>query len=144
LLAAKILYEWSALISKWVEVKIRGALSNIILFFVLPVLIVVLQYYANVMILSGNRYLSPTEVLFYEDILYVIGGLLFLMGMRNYNLRKAAEVVAIAKAFPSGDEYVGPAGFFRRYIWQAKGSTRLGLILIFAGLLMIITYFLTL
>lgn len=123
--------------------KLRSALSNIALFLALPVLIVFLQYYANVMILS-DYISSPTEALFYEGVLYIIGGLLFLMGMRNYNLRKAAEAVAVAKAFPSGDEYVGPAGFFRRYIWQAKGSTRLGLILIFAGLLMIVAYFLTL
>jgi len=124
--------------------KLTGALSNIILFFVLPVLIVGLQYYANAMVLSGNRFLSPTEVLFYEGILWVIVGLLFLMGMRNYNIRKAAEVVAVAKTFPSGDDYVGRSGFFRRYIWQVKGSTRLGLILIFSGLLMIAVYFLTL
>jgi hypothetical protein len=127
-----------------VDMKPRGVLSNVILFLILPVLIVVLQYYANVTILSGNRYLSPTEVLFYEGILYVIVGLLFLMGMRNYNLRRAGEVVAIAKTFPSGDEYVGRSAFFRRYIWQVKGSTRLGLILIFSGLLMIAVYFLTL
>jgi len=123
--------------------KRTSILLNALLFSVVPALIIVVQYFANVIILSGYKYLSPTEALLYEGILFIIAGALCLIGIGGAGVAEAAEAAAVAKTFPSGDETVGPSEIFREYRWKPKGSTRLGLILIITGVLMTLVHLLT-
>jgi hypothetical protein len=82
---------------------------------------------------------------FIEGMIFLIFGLLLLLGSGGINLwsQKAAILSALAGAMYDEDT-VGPSEIFRRDKWKPKGFIRTALILIFAGAFMILIYFLTL
>jgi len=123
--------------------KRKTVLLKTLVFSTVPALITIAQYYANVIVLSNHKYLSPTDALAYEGVSFVIVGLLAIIGIGCRKVtEEAAMIAAVAKGAPGGEKTVGPSEIFREYIWNPKGSTGIGLILIFAGVLMILTHFL--
>jgi len=93
-----------------------------------------------------NRWLfSSNSVLFIEGIVFIFGGILLLLGSGGINrFSQRAAVIAAATEVISGKEQPKPSEIFRRDAWKPKGFTRLGLILIIAGTLMLILYFISL
>jgi hypothetical protein len=127
--------------------KHKNVLSNAVVFLIIPVLITVAQYYANLsmmpLFLSQRILVSPSELLLYEGILFIIVGFLTLLGIRGAGSEEAVGVAATANAVFSDDEMVKPSRIFRDYIWNPKGYPRLALVLMIAGVLMIFTHFFT-
>jgi hypothetical protein len=99
-------------------------------------------YIVNLWIFSSNSRLSPSDASFLEGICFIILGALLLLGSGGINRasRGAALLAATAEAI-SGRKMIGPSEMFRRDAWKADGSLRLGLILIIAGIILLIIYF---
>jgi hypothetical protein len=125
--------------------NIRSILLNTAMFSGISVLMVMAVYLVDVWLLSSNANLSPTEALFIEGIIFVIIGLLLLLGRGGISRtsRSAAILTASAGAV-SGRDTIGPNEIFRRDAWKAEGFTRTALILTLSGVFMILLYFLTL
>jgi len=127
--------------------KRKSVLSNALVFLIVPLLITVAQYCANVLmmplLLSRNILVSPTELLLYEGLLFVIVGFLYLLGARGAGSEEAVRIAALNKTILRDDDTVGPSRIFRDYIWNPKGHLRLALVLIITGVLMILTHLLT-
>ena len=124
--------------------KSRKILVNMVIFSCIALLITIAAYFLNTWLLSFSN-LSPTDALFLEGLLFIIAGLLLLLGRGGINLwsYRAAILSALAGAIYDEDT-VGPAEIYRRDVWKPKGFIRIALILILAGVFMILTYFLTL
>ena len=125
--------------------KSKSVLLNLAAFSSISALITLVTYLVNVWLLSSNELFAPTDALFLEGIIFLIAGLLFLLGRGGINLwsQRAAILSALAEAIYHKDT-VGPSEELRRDKWKPQGFIRLALILILAGVFMILTYFLTL
>ena len=135
--------------------KSRKIVVNIVILSGFSLLITIAAYFLNTWFLSFRDLprtdvlfvegLSPTDMLFVEGMLFIIAGLLLLLGRGGINLwsQRAAILSALAGAVYDEDT-VGPAEIFRRDVWKPKGFIRIALILILAGVFMVLTYFLTL
>lgn len=135
--------------------KSRKILVSIVILSGISLLITIAAYFLNTWLLSFSNLsptdilfvddLSPTDALFVEGMLFIIAGLLLLLGRGGINLgsQRAAILSALAGAV-YGEDTVGPAEIFRRDVWKPKGFIRIALIFILAGVFMILTYFLTL
>ena len=124
--------------------KNRKIVVNIVILSGISLLITIASYFLNTWLLSFSN-LSPTDALFVEGMLFIIAGLLLLLGRGGINLwsQRAAISSALAGAVYDEDT-VGPAEIFRRDVWKPKGFIRIALILILAGVFMVLTYFPTL
>lgn len=131
--------------------KSRNILLNIIVFSSISLLITIVTYFVNIWLFSSSEYLreythfSPTGILFLEGIVFLMAGVLLLLGRGGINLwsQKAAILSALAGAL-YGEDTVGPDESLRKDKWKPEGFIRLALILILTGVLMILGYFLTL
>ena len=125
--------------------KSRNILVSIMMFSSISLLITIATYFLNIWLFSSSEPFSPTDAFFLEGIIFLISGLLLLLGRGGINLwsQKAAILSALAEAV-YGEDTVGPDEMFRRDRWKPKGFIRLALILILAGVFMILIYFLTL
>ncbi|MEM2105388.1 MAG: DUF308 domain-containing protein [Candidatus Bathyarchaeia archaeon] len=117
------------------------ALRNILPLIGISLIVACATYIINLWIFSSNSRFSPTEASFVEGILYIIIGVLFLLGSGGISLtsQRAAALASAASAL--GKDVIGPSEIFRRDAWKPKGFTRLGLILIMAGIILLIFYF---
>lgn len=120
-------------------------LLNMAMFTGISLLIVIGTYFVNVWLFSSSKYISPTDVFFFEGIIFLICGLLLLLGRGGINLwtQRVAILSALAGAVYDIDT-VGPAETFRRDHWKPQGFIRIALILILTGVFMILIYFLNL
>lgn len=118
---------------------------NIVMFSGISLLITVAAYFVNTWLWSASEYFSPADVFFIEGLLFIMAGILLLLGRGGINVwsLKAAILSALAEAVYGGDT-VGPAETLRKDMWRPKGFIRIALILILAGVFMIVIYFLTL
>ena len=108
-------------------------------------LIAMVVYVVNVLVLSSNEWVSPTDALFAEGAVSCLIGFLLLLGRGGINFwSRTAAVLAAAASAISGRGTVGPREIMRRDAWRARGFLRVGLILLLAGLFMFAAYFLTL
>jgi hypothetical protein len=125
--------------------KSKNVVLNLVVLSSISLIITIATYFANIWILSSSKYLSPTDAFFLEGMIFLLSGLLLLLGRGGINLwsQKAAIYSALAEALYHGD-VVGPDGILRKDRWQPEGFTRLALILIITGIFMIVVYFLTL
>lgn len=107
--------------------------------------VTVVFYFVNVWFFSSKEYFSPTDAFFVEGMLFVICGLLLLLGRGGINLwsLKAAVLSALAEAVYNEDT-VGPSEIMRKDRWKSRGFTRVALVLILTGVFMILVYFATL
>lgn len=124
---------------------IGRVLFNLAAFTAIAALIAFAAYFVDLRLFSASRELSSTDALFLEGLGFVIMGLLLLMGRGGINLysQKAALLSALAGAvYKKGT--VGPSEQLRRDAWKPQGFVRIALILIFAGVFMLLIYFLTL
>lgn len=123
----------------------KKLLSNIMILSGIALLIVMGVYLVNVWLFSFIEYFSPTDAFFFEGIVFLLAGLLLLLGRGGINLWsiRAATLSALAGAVYDEDT-VGPAEILRRDRWKPEGFIRIAFILIFAGVFMILIYFLTL
>jgi len=137
-----------------IDVKRSKASVNLMFLSCISVVITVAFYFVNVWLLSDvgllkfsiiRRIYSPTDFLFFEGIVFLILGALFLLGRGGINLWsvKAAILSALAETVYHKDT-IGPDEEFRRDRWKPGGFTRFALILILAGVFMILVYFLAL
>ena len=124
---------------------IRTVLLNVAVYSSVSLLVLGTVYLGDLLFLSSYLQLSALETLSMEGVMFIILGLLFLVGKGGINLGSlsAAMISAKAKAIFGGD-IAGPNEVLRRDTWKAKGFTRTALVLLFSGLLMILVYFLTL
>jgi hypothetical protein len=108
-------------------------------------LVLATVYMVDLEFLSSYLHLSPLDTLSMEGVMFIIIGLLFLVGKGGVNRASlsAAILAAKAKAIYGGD-IPGPNEILRQDAWKAKGFTRTALILTFSGVLMILVYFVTL
>ena len=121
------------------------ASSNLLLILGAAITITVTMHFVNVWMFSSYRNFSPTDAFFLEGLLAIILGLLFLLGREGINLwsAKAAILSALAGALYKNKE-MGPNEIMRRDGWKPGGIIYLALVLILAGVLMILIYFLSL
>jgi hypothetical protein len=126
-------------------VKIRAILLNATVFSGISLLVLGTVYLVDLEFLSSFLHLSPVDATFIEGIIFIMVGLVFLVGKGGINRGSlgAAMMSAKAKAIFGGD-IVGPNEIFQQDAWKARGFTRTALILIFSGVLMILVYFVTL
>jgi hypothetical protein len=112
--------------------KSRSIALNLATLSIISALITIGFYLINLQLFSNNKYLSPTDTMFFEGIAFLIIGLLLLLGRGGINLssRRAAILSALAGAV-SGKNAVDPSEIFRRDNWKPQGFIRLGIILIF-------------
>ncbi len=124
--------------------KVKSVLLNLVAFLGIAALITASIYLVDLWLLSGNTLFSPIDAMFFEGILFLLIGLMLLLGRGGITptSRRAALLSALAEAMFNADT-PSPSEIFRRDEWKPQGFTRLALILIFAGVLMILTYFIT-
>lgn len=125
--------------------KSRNVLLGLAMFPGISITVTIVFYFVNVWLFSSGEYFSPTDAFFVEGMLFVIFGLLLLLGRGGINLwsLKAAVLSALAEAVYNEDT-VGPSEIMRKDRWKSRGFTRLALVLILTGVFMIIVYFVTL
>ena len=125
--------------------KKKYILLNIAVYIIVSFSIVIGVYFFNILIFPSSEIVSSTDVLFVEGIMFLIIGLLLLLGRGGISLvsKKAAILSATAEAVYGADT-AGPAETMRRDAWKAEGFIRAGLILIITGVFMLAIYFLTL
>lgn len=125
--------------------KRKSVFLNALVFLIVPILITIAQYYANVLAMPLFRRfdipVSPTELLLYEGILFLIVGFLTLLGIRGAGSEDAVKIVVLTKTIYGDNKTVGPSRIFRDYWWNPKGYPRVALVLIITGVLMVLTYF---
>jgi len=126
-------------------VKSRNVLLGLAMFPGISITVTIVFYFVNIWLFSSREYFSPTDAFFVEGMLFVIFGLLLLLGRGGINLwsLKAAVLSALAEAVYNEDT-VGPSEIMRKDRWKSRGFTRLALVLILTGVFMIIVYFVTL
>lgn len=125
--------------------KSRNVLLGLAMFPGISITVTIVFYFVNIWLFSSREYFSPTDAFFVEGMLFVIFGLLLLLGRGGINLwsLKAAVLSALAEAVYNEDT-VGPSEIMRKDRWKSRGFTRLALVLILTGVFMIIVYFVTL
>lgn len=125
--------------------KNRNILLNLVVFSSLSLLITTATYFVNIWLFSSSKYFSPTDAFFLEGIIFLVFGLLLLLGRGGINLwsQRAAILSALAGALYDEDS-VGPDEMLRKDRWKPEGFTRLALILIVTGFFTILVHFLTL
>lgn len=107
-------------------------------------LITIATYFVNIWVLSSSKDFTPTDALFTEGIIFLLSGLLFLLGRGGISLWTVRAAILAAKASAVfGGDTVGPGEIFRRDLWKPKGFIRIALVLILAGIFMILGYFLS-
>lgn len=125
--------------------KIRSILLNTAAYSGISLVVVVAVYLVDLWLLSASTRLSPTDALFVEGIIFLLIGLLLLIGRGGISRASLSAAMLAAKAGAIyGRDIIGPNEIFRRDAWRAKGFTRAALILILSGVLMILAYFLSL
>jgi hypothetical protein len=126
-------------------VEIRAILLNAAAYSGISLLVLGVIYLVDLEFLSSFLQLCPIDVMSIEGIMFILVGLLFLVGKGGINRGSlsAAMIAAKAEAIYGGD-IVGPNEIFQQDAWKARGFTRTALILIFSGVLMILVYFVTL
>jgi hypothetical protein len=126
-------------------VKIRALLLNATVYSSISLLVLGVVYLVDLEFLSSFLHLSPADAMFIEGLIFIIVGLVFLVGKGGISRTSlsAAMMAAKAKAI-YGRDIVGPNEIFQQDAWKARGFTRTALILIFSGALMILVYFVTL
>ena len=124
--------------------KNGNMLLNVVILSSISVLITIVTYFVNIWLFSSYEYFSPTDAFFVEGLIFLLSGILLLLGRGGINLwsQRAAILSALAGAVFDEDT-VGPSEIYRRDKWKPKGFIRIALILIFAGVFMIMVYFLT-
>ncbi len=102
-------------------------------------------YFINYTLLFSTAYVSSTDMLFVEGILFIILGILLILGSGGINLWSVkAAILGAATEAVYGEGGVTPSELFKRDSWKAKGFPRLGLVLLMAGLFMLVIYFISL
>jgi len=102
------------------------------------IIITVVAFFVNVWLSSEFWHLTPADAFFIEGLLLLIFGVMLLLGRGGINLwtLKAAILAALAGAvYDQGT--IGPSEVMRRDRWKPQGFTRLALLFIITGALMI-------
>jgi len=96
-------------------------------------------YIFNLWLFSLIQEISPIDALFFEGIIFIILGILFLLGSGGITRasQKAALLAATAEAI-FDDQVMKPSEVYRRDSWKPKGFIRFGLILIITGIILIL------
>lgn len=120
-------------------------LKKLLLLLVLSLIITLAVYSVNVVVLAdlfATAYFSAKDMLFFEGlILALLGGMLLLgSGGIDFWTVKAAILQSATDAITG--ESSEPSKVFKRDAWKPTGFIRLGLVLIFSGIMMILAYFL--
>jgi hypothetical protein len=115
-------------------VKLERALLNLAVFSCISIIVTVVLYFVNVQLFTTPLF-SPVDAMFIEGILFLIIGLLFLLGRGGINVwsQRAAILSALTEAL-SGKDMLGPDETLNKDRWKPKGFTRLALILILTGI----------
>jgi hypothetical protein len=125
--------------------KNRNVMLNIVILSGISLLITVAVYFLNVLLLSSSENLSPINAFFFEGVIFLLFGVLLLLGRGGINLWsvRAAILSAFAEAVYDADT-VGPSETLKADRWKPKGFNSIALILMLAGVFMILIYFLNL
>ena len=100
-----------------------------------------LTYIFNVWLFSVYPRLPPASAHFLEGIIFIMLGVLFLLGSGGLSYGSLGAATLAAKAL--GRDVIGPSEVLRRDAWKPKGLVRVGLILIIAGIFLLVTYFMS-
>ncbi len=121
------------------------ALARIFFLLIIEVCAVVLVFAGiNLFILPHNAFVTVYDWFFLEGIFCLILSILSALGRGGidaYTLR-SAETVALADAVYGKDYEVSKT--FRKAKWRPEGFPRAALVLLIAGIVMLMLYFLTL
>jgi hypothetical protein len=117
-------------------------LRNVSRLMIISVVIASATYAFNLWFFSSGSHLTATDAAFLEGIIFILMGVLFLLGSGGISRasRQAAMLAATANAV-SGKQVIGPSEIFRRDSWKPKGFTFWALTLIIAGSILIAIYF---
>ena len=125
--------------------KIKALLLNATVYSSISLLVLGAVYLVDLEFLSSFLHLSPADAMFIEGLIFIIVGLVFLVGKGGISRTSLSAVMMAAKAKAIyGRDIVGPNEIFQQDAWKARGFTRTALILMFSGALMILVYFVTL
>lgn len=125
----------------------RYGLRNLVFLVILSSAVACITYAADVWFFSFQKFVplslstSPSDASFLEGIVFLLCGVLALIGSGGISAttRKAAVLAAAASAM--GKDVISPSEVYKRDAWKPKGFTRLGLTLIMAGVILLIVYF---
>lgn len=86
--------------------------------------------------------ISPTDAAFFEGILFILMGVICLVGSGGFSPAsgKAAMLAATANAI-FGEGTIGPSEVFKKEAWKPEGTLALAIIFITAGIILLIIYF---
>jgi hypothetical protein len=118
----------------------RNTLQNLTLLVVTSVVLACGTYLFDLWFFSKYLDMLPSEASFLEGVIFVILGVLFLLGSGGITQtsRRAAATAAAAKLM--GRDVIGPSEIYRRDSWKPKGFRRLGLIFVMAGITLVLIY----
>jgi len=124
---------------------IKLFLRKLSVLLLVSVVIAVITYAVNLWLLAGSlseAYLSPQDALFIEGMVFAILGVLLLIGSGGINLWTVKAAILQSAADAITGESGEPSKIFKRDAWKPSGFIRLGLVLLFSGVIMILLYFL--
>ena len=119
----------------------KYTLRNILLLIGASSILACATYILNLWLFSSNLEISSTDLTFWEAVIFILAGVLFLLGSGGITRRSqgAALLAATAEAI-YGEQIIGPSEIYRRDAWKPKGLTRLGLTLIIGGIILLLMY----
>lgn len=83
----------------------------------------------------------PSDLSAIEGILFILAGACFLLGSGGMSQNSAKAAMLASAASAMGKETIGPSEILRRDAWKPKGSIKLGLTLIIAGIILLVLSF---
>jgi len=120
-------------------------LKKLLLLLALSLIITLVVYSVNALILAdllATAYLSAKDMLFLEGLISALFGGMLLLGSGGIDLWTVKAAILQSAADAITGESGEPSKVFKRDAWKPTGFIRLGLVLIFSGITMILVYLL--
>jgi hypothetical protein len=105
--------------------------------------VVIIFYTLNFIIVTYfSLTISIHDLAFIEGIFFILLGISFLLGSGGLSPATLKELFFASAADVVTDESYAPSDILRREVWKTRGKQKLGLILVFSGIILIVLYFL--
>jgi hypothetical protein len=85
--------------------------------------------------------MSPLDASFLEGVIFLLAGVLFLIGSGGITQTSGKAALLAATASAMDKDVIGPSEVYRRDAWKPKGHTGLGLTLIMTGITLLVILF---
>jgi len=121
----------------------KSILRDVVVLIAASACMVTATFIFNLYLLPQNQLISSHDALFLEGLLFLLFGILFLLGSGGLNLAslKGALLGSAAEAVFDADT-VGPSELYAKDAWRPRGHKRFAVTLMITGVILLLIYFL--